>query len=159
MLQDDFRHPAVRRGRLVMGSFFLFALAVAVFDHWQRGLEALHEAIVPLTGWNGLSDYVPLAFFAARATFFPSRRSFGWVMFFLALSAVFGGMNCYRGMTTVLAGPELGNPYLIYDPRRPLVTVLPPVVWMAVLWLTRRLMPEVPGCGAGGCGLGAKAAG
>ena len=94
----------------------------------------LYEAIVPYTGWSGLTNYLFTLFFAASAIMTRDRKPIYGVAMLLGLFAIFGVIGIYWHTWGPDAGrPDFGNPYLVYHPWRPVFTVALPVAWLLLL--------------------------
>jgi hypothetical protein len=94
----------------------------------------LNAAIVPYTGWSGLTFYMFTLFFAIAAILTPQRKQIYGVVALLGLAVLFGALDTFRHTWGPEAGtPDFGNPYLTYHPYRPVFTVVLPAAWLLLL--------------------------
>ena len=125
----------VLRARLIVAAYIVFSIAVILFDHWSYTQKELHEWLLPMTGWTGLFLYRWTLMFAFFALIFTDRTP---VMILVQMLTT---VTIIEFLTTIVhaiiagfSSPNPENPYLMYDPVRPLLTVLPPSLWTAVFW-------------------------
>ena len=96
--------------------------------------RTLDAAITPYTGWSGLGYYMFTLFFAISAIHTPPRKQVYGVVALLGLAVLFGALDTFRHTLGPEAGrPDFGNPYLIYHPYRPIITILLPASWLLLL--------------------------
>jgi hypothetical protein len=115
--------------------FSILITVVIIFIHldWNEDLD---ESIVPYTGWNPGSDYRHILFFIVFSSFTIKNHQKS-ILFIRGMSAVFIGFSLYDGVidwTTI--SPEdftNTNPYLRYDPLRPIFTIALPLFWMLII--------------------------
>ena len=73
-------------------------------------------------------------YFAIAAMVTPQRKPVYAVAALLGLAVFFGGLEVYQHYWGSQAGrSDFGNPYLIYHPARPAITVGLPAFWLALL--------------------------
>ena len=131
----DMMKTQVLRARLIVAAYIVFSIAVILFDHWSYTQKELHEWLLPMTGWTGLFLYRWTLMFAFFALIFTDRTP---VMILVQMLTT---VTIIEFLTTIVhaiiagfSSPNPENPYLMYDPVRPLLTVLPPSLWTAVFW-------------------------
>lgn len=133
---------AVFQARVVLLAYLAFVISAISFVSWSHNDQGLHEAIVPLIGWGGLTQYAPTIFFAGLASFHTRREAvwtliqmLGWVTFVGTVLTVDHAFRAWSGE------PDFDNPFLKYHPLRPVFTTLIPGAWLLVLWWTGRTLP------------------
>lgn len=123
-----------RQCHWILRAYVVFVLLASVLSLSGFFARELHEIIVPFTGWSGLSYYMYTLYFAIVAMLTPSRKPVYLVAALLSLVIVFGGLEAYQHLWGSKAGRiDHGNPYLIYHPARPAITVALPAFWLALL--------------------------
>jgi hypothetical protein len=123
-----------RQCHWILRAYVVFALLASVLFLSGFFARELQETIVPFTGWVGLSYYMYTLYFAKVAMFTPNRKPVYGVALLLGFAIVFGGLEAYQHLWGSKAGRiDNGNPYLIYHPARPAITVALPAFWLALL--------------------------
>ena len=123
-----------RQCHWILRAYVVFVLLASVLSLSGFFARELHEIIVPFTGWSGLSYYMYTLYFAVVAMFTPRRKLIYAVAALLGLAIAFGGLDAYQHLWGSKAGRiDSGNPYLIYHPARPAITVALPTFLLALL--------------------------
>jgi hypothetical protein len=118
---------------LILRVYIVFLVFVSVL-FLSAFADPVSAAIVPYTGWSGLSFYLPTVYFALAAIFTSQRKLVYVVEVFLGLVVLFGVFDTFQHTWGTEAGkPDLGNPYLTYHPYHPLFTVAVPATWLLLL--------------------------
>jgi hypothetical protein len=137
---------SVHRARIVLTAYLAFAMVALILCAASLFWKALGELLVPLTGWTGLFVYLWTVFFALHALYQPNRTTFLLVVRVLGMiTAIEACHTTYHAMMAWTGQPDFGNPYLIYHPARPLMTVVIPAAWATALWVFGRKLPAQPG--------------
>lgn len=119
---------------LLLRGYLLFALVASLLAISGIFAPSLSGAIIPYTGWSGLTFYLFTLFFAISAILTPQRKQIYGVAALLGLAVLFGAVDSIRHTSGPEAGtPDFGNPYLTYHPYRPIFTVVIPAVWLLLL--------------------------
>lgn len=120
----------------ILSAYLAFAVLATAWGHFGiTQVPRLYEKTVPYTGWSGFSVY-PFTIIFVALTILTPMRSTGRksVVGLLALGAIFGVWDTYENTWGSWAGrDDYSNPYLIYSPWRPLITVAVPLFWAALL--------------------------
>ena len=123
-----------QRPPLELIAFTIFCIAITAFTFAEMFSRALSDRMTPLLGGNPGGSYIFLIY--ASVVFW--RRSFPakallnirWFAFAILLIGVVFGVIDYQRSHGFVNDP---SPYVRYDPRRPLFTILLPVAWALVL--------------------------
>ena len=120
----------------ILNTYIAFAVLALAWGHFGISLfPRLYEKTVPFTGWSGLGFYSFSLVLMVMAILTP-RRSSGRnaVVGLLVFGAVFGLWDTYEHTWGSGAGrDDQGNPFLIYSPWQPLITVGVPLIWAFML--------------------------
>jgi hypothetical protein len=123
-----------RQCHWILRAYVVFALLASVWSLSSFFAGELHATVVPFTGWSGLSYYMSTLYFAIVAVITPNRKPVYLVAALLGVVIVFGGLEAYQHLWGSKVGRiDNGNPYLIYHPARPAITVALPAFWLALL--------------------------
>ena len=122
------------RAPLLLRGYLLFAVVASILNFSVLFAPSLYEAILPYLGWSGLMPYLFAVFMAFSAIFTQQRKSIYGVVASLGFAMVFGAIDTSRHTLGPLAeAPNFDNPYLIYNPLRPVFTILLPALWLLLL--------------------------
>ena len=131
----DIMETQVFRARLIVAAYIVFSIAVILFDLWSHTQKELHEWLLPMTGWTGLFLYRWTLMFAFFALIFTDRTPVMILVQMLKTVTVIEFLTTtFHAIIAGFSSPSPENPYLMYDPVRPLITVLPPILWTTVFW-------------------------
>lgn len=123
-----------RQSHWILRGYLIFAVVASVLQLCLIVVGDLNEKLVPLTGWEGLFRYSFTLFFALLAMSKPHRKSVGGITGLLAVFVALGCFDTYQHLWGYWAErDDFGNPYLMYHPARPVITVLLPGVWLVLL--------------------------
>jgi hypothetical protein len=118
---------------LLLFSFLITVVIIFIHLDWNKDLD---ESIVPYTGWNPGSDYRHILFFIVLYSFTIKNHQKS-ILFIRGMSAAFIGFSLYDGVIDWHnVSPEdftNTNPYLRYDPSRPIFTIALPLFWMLII--------------------------
>jgi hypothetical protein len=133
----------VLRARAILIVYLAFSVAVLAFGYWSHSRKDLRESLVPITGWIGLSPYMWTLFFSIFALIFTNRTTYMSVVRMLGLvTALDALVTAFDAIMAWLGSPDFGNPYLMYHPVRPLITVVLPSAWILALWRVGCKLPR-----------------
>ena len=129
----------VLRARSILIVYIVFSVSVVAFDHWSDSQKELREWLVPMTGWNGSSVYMWTLGFASFALVKTDRKHLRLIVLMLAVATLLQLRSTMNHAIQAWSGsPDFGNPYLMYHPIRPLITVVPATMWTITFWLVSR---------------------
>ena len=132
---------------LLLRGYVVFALVASTLSFSVFFAPPLSAAIVPYTGWSGLTFYMFTLFFGISAILTPQRKQIYGVVALLGLAVLFGALDAFRHTLGPEAGtPDFGNLYLIYHPYRPVITILLPASWLLLL-ITPSMRKWTKNCG------------
>lgn len=115
----------------ILPAYFLFTVLATALGSSIFFAPELHRMMVPVVGWNGLGVYMFMWFFVITAMITPMGTD-GIVRFHF-LVAAFGVVDLCLHLPMT---DDFDNPYLMYSPWRPWVTIVLPLFWAVVLgWL------------------------
>ena len=116
----------------ILRAYLVFTLLAAALAYCVYYAPQLNRRIVPFTGWTGLFSYIFTLFFAILARFAPDRKK--WIRAILLMHVLLTAQGVVDGFRHEWGSQEdFGNPYLMYHPLRPLVTIGLPIVWGLLL--------------------------
>jgi hypothetical protein len=119
---------------LILRAYVVFALVASALFFSGFYAPPLNAAIIPYTGWAGLGLYMFTLFFAISAIITPQRKMIYGVVLLLGLAVLFGAFDTFWHTLGPEAGrPDFNNPYLIYHPYRPIITIVLPAFWLLLL--------------------------
>jgi hypothetical protein len=133
---------------VILRAYMGFALIASALSLSVFFAPSINRAIVPYTGWSGLSIYMFTIYFAFSAMRTGKRKQVYNVARLLALAMLFGFLDTYRHTAGPgAAQPDFGNPYLTYNNLRPLFTITLPAIWLFLLIspMMKRWVREAPG--------------
>jgi hypothetical protein len=119
----------------ILWSYLVFAVLATV---WQTyGIDyapQFYKKTVPFTGWSGFSVY-PFTLIIVIFAIMPHHsRWIVYIAILLGTNVAFGLWDTCEHTWGSLAGrDDYGNPYLMYNPLQPLITVALPLFWAALL--------------------------
>ena len=119
--------PRILRAYVV---FLLVTVALFLGEFYPP----ISAAIIPYTGWSGLTFYHFTLYFALASILAPPRKLIYGVAPMLGLAVLFGAFDTYQHTWGTEAGsPDFDNPYLTYHPCRPIFTIALPAFWQLLL--------------------------
>ncbi len=126
-LWERFKHAP-----LILRAFTIYAVGMSVLGLAPLFWRALSALITPYTGW-GLMNYWFIIFFAISTCINNQRKqvfSLVGILIIIILHGVYEGwLNDFgQGIPR-----HADNPYLMYSPYRPLVTIAMPILWILLL--------------------------
>ena len=118
----------------ILSAYLAFAIFTIVLLSSIDFAPDFHAMIVPYIGWSGIGVYSFTIYFVIMAMFTLTRESASWLPRMLVFGAVIQMIDVCVEIWGMWAGHEdFGNPYLMYNQWRPLITVAPPLICAALL--------------------------
>jgi hypothetical protein len=119
---------------LILRAYIVFAVVASVVAISVCFVPPLKEAVLPYTGWSGLSVYLFTLYFAVSAALTQQRGKIFSVLLLLGMALVFGFMDFSRRAPGAAISPaDAANPIAAHSSIRMIFSITLPALWIILL--------------------------